>query len=198
MRGTGEHPAAARHELPDFCLVLLFGDPCRCDLQVFAAAVFAVGALVETAAVAAQLGRRQLAAVDVTHATRDELKRLSRCAVDAYARVNAIAVGTDGGLVARRLGTIAHEALLQVDPSSPGLIALRPLSTDRRGEAGPFDIIGDVHGCLDELLDLLASLGYRCDRSGLRITPPAGRRVIFWDPPCNCRLTVSGLSSIST
>src|SRR5690606_493224 len=25
---------------------------------------------------------------------------------------------------------------------------------------GPFDIIGDVHGCFDELLDLLAKLGY--------------------------------------
>ena len=31
---------------------------------------------------------------------------------------------------------------------------------DRTDETGPLDIIGDVHGCLDELLDLLNDLGY--------------------------------------
>ena len=35
-----------------------------------------------------------------------------------------------------------------------------PMWTDRRAERGPFDIIGDVHGCFDELVALLASLGY--------------------------------------
>jgi protein phosphatase len=35
-----------------------------------------------------------------------------------------------------------------------------PLYTDRRGDHGPFDIIGDVHGCLDELHLLLERLGY--------------------------------------
>ncbi len=49
---------------------------------------------------------------------------------------------------------------------------------DRRGETGPFDIVGDVHGCLDELLELLTQLGYEMDDEvGLR--HPAGRRVIF-------------------
>jgi protein phosphatase len=27
-------------------------------------------------------------------------------------------------------------------------------------EYGPFDIIGDIHGCFDELADLLGQLGY--------------------------------------
>lgn len=35
-----------------------------------------------------------------------------------------------------------------------------PLWTDRRGDLGPFDIIGDLHGCFDELEELLALLGY--------------------------------------
>ena len=53
-----------------------------------------------------------------------------------------------------------------------------PLWSDRRSETGPFDIIGDVHGCFDELLELLAQLGYQPDDSaGLR--HPEGRRVIF-------------------
>jgi protein phosphatase len=34
------------------------------------------------------------------------------------------------------------------------------LWTDRRDDHGPFDIIGDIHGCFDELVDLLGELGY--------------------------------------
>ena len=50
--------------------------------------------------------------------------------------------------------------------------------SDRRGDAGPFDIIGDIHGCYDELCELLAALGYREDtREGMR--HPEGRRVLF-------------------
>jgi protein phosphatase len=37
-------------------------------------------------------------------------------------------------------------------------IARAPLWTDRRAEAGPFDIVGDVHGCADELETLLSNL----------------------------------------
>ena len=36
----------------------------------------------------------------------------------------------------------------------------QPLWTDKRGVPGPFDIIGDVHGCADELERLLEKLGY--------------------------------------
>ncbi|MGC1274690.1 MAG: polynucleotide kinase-phosphatase [Planctomycetaceae bacterium] len=36
-----------------------------------------------------------------------------------------------------------------------------PLWNDRRGEHGPFDVVGDVHGCGDELEELLGLLGYR-------------------------------------
>lgn len=51
-------------------------------------------------------------------------------------------------------------------------------------DAGPFDLIGDVHGCLDELLDLLARLGYRVPPApevpgSWTATPPAGRSLIF-------------------
>ena len=35
-----------------------------------------------------------------------------------------------------------------------------PLWNDRRDEHGPFDIIGDVHGCCGELEELLGRLGY--------------------------------------
>jgi AAA domain len=35
-----------------------------------------------------------------------------------------------------------------------------PLWTDRRIEHGPFDIVGDIHGCHAELTELLRDLGY--------------------------------------
>jgi protein phosphatase len=55
------------------------------------------------------------------------------------------------------------------------------LWVDRRDEHGPFDIIGDVHGCADELEALLAKLGYdvRWDGKSVSVTPPDARRAIF-------------------
>ncbi|GAA4442316.1 polynucleotide kinase-phosphatase [Bremerella cremea] len=41
-----------------------------------------------------------------------------------------------------------------------------PLWNDRRGEHGPFDIIGDLHGCASELEQLLEQLGYQLVPSG--------------------------------
>ncbi|WEK44905.1 MAG: polynucleotide kinase-phosphatase [Candidatus Sphingomonas colombiensis] len=55
------------------------------------------------------------------------------------------------------------------------------LWTDRREDTGPFDIIGDVHGCADELETLLGTLGYtvQWDGKAVSVTPPEGRRAIF-------------------
>lgn len=52
-----------------------------------------------------------------------------------------------------------------------------PLWTDLRGETGPFDIVGDVHGCFEELCQLLASLGYVVGEQGL--SHPDGRKAVF-------------------
>lgn len=51
------------------------------------------------------------------------------------------------------------------------------LWSDRRDDAGPFDIIGDVHGCHVELLALLERLGY--DISADPIAHPDHRRAVF-------------------
>ena len=56
------------------------------------------------------------------------------------------------------------------------------LWNDRRDESGPLDIIGDVHGCCDELEELLSELGYeRTDHNGRRsaFAHPEGRRAVF-------------------
>ena len=63
-----------------------------------------------------------------------------------------------------------------------------PLWNDRSFEHGPFDIIGDVHGCCDELELLLERLGYVATPSdaaagelgaGPVYSHPAGRKAVF-------------------
>jgi protein phosphatase len=54
-----------------------------------------------------------------------------------------------------------------------------PLWNDRRGDSGPFDIVGDVHGCLTELVELLTLLGYEVASDATTARHPDGRRVIF-------------------
>ena len=60
-------------------------------------------------------------------------------------------------------------------------ITRQPLWNNLKHEHGPFDIIGDVHGCCEELITLLAQLGYgiQNDPQGQRAIPPDGRRAVF-------------------
>jgi len=52
------------------------------------------------------------------------------------------------------------------------------LWNDRKDEHGPFDIIGDVHGCFDELHALLTELGYEIN-SHFEARHPEGRKAVF-------------------
>ena len=70
-------------------------------------------------------------------------------------------------------------------PEEVGAATIRRtrLYSDLRHEAGPFDIIGDVHGCRAELEELLAALGYEIDRDPAgrpaNARHPGGRRAVF-------------------
>jgi len=70
-----------------------------------------------------------------------------------------------------------------VEDVERAVVERQPLWNNLKHEHGPFDIIGDVHGCYDELLELLTSLGYEIQSSAggvaPEITPPAGRKTIF-------------------
>ena len=63
-----------------------------------------------------------------------------------------------------------------------------PLWNDRRDDHGPFDVIGDIHGCGDELEELLGQLGYEVSAfapggasfvSGPFYAHPEGRKAVF-------------------
>lgn len=64
-------------------------------------------------------------------------------------------------------------------------VTRQPLWTDQRADPSRFDIIGDIHGCADELESLLRALGYAINWSeadggrAVSVTPPPGRKVVF-------------------
>src|SRR5579884_3157914 len=60
-------------------------------------------------------------------------------------------------------------------------IVRQPLWNNLKHEHGPFDIVGDVHGCFEELCSLLAKLGYVIipHDGEYAVTPPAGRKLVF-------------------
>ncbi len=74
-------------------------------------------------------------------------------------------------------------------------ISREKLYNDRKSVHGPFDIIGDIHGCYDELVTLLGELGYQINsvidnteqertentacNYGYDVVHPEGRTIIF-------------------
>jgi protein phosphatase len=63
------------------------------------------------------------------------------------------------------------------------VVVREKLLNDFTHERGPFDVIGDVHGCRSELETLLVELGYRLtvDEAGRPVdaSPPDGRKAVF-------------------
>lgn len=80
----------------------------------------------------------------------------------------------------RRVWQLDSEAAIDA-----ATVTRQPLWTDRRADTGPFDIIGDVHGCADELQQLLTVLGYEVAWSGegvertVSVRADHGRKVVF-------------------
>src|SRR5260370_33377043 len=80
-----------------------------------------------------------------------------------------------------------RHVLILSSPEEADSIALErvPLYNNKKTESGPFDIIGDIHGCYDELAALLTQLGYRSTQSSgnseghLTFAPPSGRKAVF-------------------
>jgi protein phosphatase len=73
--------------------------------------------------------------------------------------------------------------LSSVDEVADATIVRERLLTDLRDQHGPFDVIGDVHGCRSELETLLTTLGYEVSRDDLGrpmdATHHGGRRAVF-------------------
>ena len=89
----------------------------------------------------------------------------------------------------RSLRSLAREGfrtvhVLRTEQEVADAVVVRgPLRSDQRERTGPFDVVGDVHGCREELEALLARLGYALvrDEAGRPVdaVPPAGRTAVF-------------------
>jgi len=120
--------------------------------------------------------------VDATGASREQRTELVVLAKRRNATPVALTIGmTEWSLREqgfRRVHVFADQAAVD----AVRLVAER-LPNDRRDEAGPFDVIGDVHGCRVELEELLRELGYLVlhDDRGRAVDArhPRGRKVGF-------------------
>ena len=68
--------------------------------------------------------------------------------------------------------------LSSIEEVAAATITRQPLWNNRKLEHGPFDIIGDVHGCFDELTQLLNHLGYKRNETG-SYQHLEGRKAVF-------------------
>jgi protein phosphatase len=93
----------------------------------------------------------------------------------------------------RSLGRLEDEGFRRVHVlSSPEEIDAvtfhrHPLPVNQRHDHGPFDVVGDVHGCLEELLALLGKLGYGLvqEEGTWKATHPQNRKLVFVGDLCD-------------
>ena len=82
-----------------------------------------------------------------------------------------------------REGFRGVHVLRGTDDVEAAVVVREPLRSDRRTEHGPFDVVGDVHGCRAELEELLTRLGYALVRDDegrpVDAVHPDGRRALF-------------------
>jgi len=83
----------------------------------------------------------------------------------------------------REEGFEAVHVLPAAPPGDAATVRRVPLPVNRRRERGPFDVVGDVHGCLAPLLALLQRLGYTVGAGPggepANAVHPDGRRLVF-------------------
>lgn len=209
--GSGKSTFAARHFRPtevvssDTCRGLVSDDDN--DQSATADAFDVLGYIAGK-----RLANQRLTVVDATNVQPEARKKLLALAKEHDTLAAAIVFDLPERLCARRNAARAdrnfgpHVLRRQRDQLRRGLRGLRregfrtvhvlgsaeeveaarivrtPLYSDRRGETGPFDVIGDVHGCRAELEALLVELGYRIGRDEAGRANGAHhpqRRVIF-------------------
>jgi protein phosphatase len=80
----------------------------------------------------------------------------------------------------RKEGISTVHVLNSVQEVDDAVIERTKLWNNLKHEKGPFDLIGDIHGCFDETLALLTTLGYQVQKNGsYAVSHPQARKVIF-------------------
>lgn len=208
IAGSGKSTFCSRNFPPtrivssDHCRELLSDDP---DDQSVSGAAFGLAHRI----VEERLRRGRFTVVDATNLERSARRCLLNLATLYHLPAVALVVDLpaadclrhDQGRPLRQVGArVVRRQWKQLRETLPGLrlegftavhhirsatialasrVRLAPLACDRSHETGPFDIIGDVHGCARELTSLLGRLGYHRPSSRHPFRNPEGRRVVF-------------------
>lgn len=213
--GSGKSSFAARHFRPtevissDYCRGLVSDD--ETDQSATADAFDVLQTIVEK-----RLKRGRLTVVDATNVRAEDRKHYLRLAREYHVMPVAIVLNVPEEVCHRRnenrpdrnfgphvvrnhcrevrrsVSQLKREGFRYIyelagpEGVDEGVVVRQPMWTDKRNEHGPFDIIGDVHGCFDELTQLLEQLGYRIEKEingtgdfHYAVTPPAGRKAFF-------------------
>jgi len=208
--GSGKSSFAARHFLPtevicsDACRGLVSDNPNDHSVSADAFEVLRYIA-------GKRLARRRLTVIDATSVRAEDRRDLIHLAREYHALPVAIVVDMPESLcqernraradrdfgrhvvrnhiqaLRRSLRGLKREGFAQwhvlTSPEEVDAVEIERtrLWTDRRDLQGPFDIIGDVHGCFDELQRLLARLGYEITRvdGTYSVRHPEERIVVF-------------------
>lgn len=207
--GAGKSTFARRHFLPtevissDTCRGLV-GDN-ENDQAISADAFDLVAAIAEK-----RLKHRKLTVIDATNVRAPDRKRWVELARKWHALPAAIVLDVDVedcmrhnkdradrqfgpqvpqrmiGEIRKGLRGLEREGFRQVwrlkgpPEIAAATLTREPLWTDKRDLTGPFDIIGDIHGCADELELLLGQLGYHVSWSpDLSVTRDHQRTAVF-------------------
>ncbi|MEX1046996.1 MAG: polynucleotide kinase-phosphatase [Actinomycetota bacterium] len=230
--GSGKSTFAARHfgktEVlsSDFCRALVGDD--ENDQSVTAEAFKVLNFI---AATRLELGK--LTVVDATNVQQDSRKPLVQLARDHHVLPVAVVFDVPekvcidrnvsrpdrnfGSQVIRRqhsqlrrsLRSLEREGfrrvfvLRSVEEVEAVEIEREPSWTNRAAEHGPFDIIGDVHGCFEELVELLGEMGWEVDTLAHTASHPGSRKAVFLgdlvdrgpDSPGVLRLVMNMVSS---
>lgn len=208
VSGSGKSTFASRHFLPtevissDFCRKLVSDD------ENDQSATDAAFAILHTIA-AKRLESGRIAVIDATSVRPEDRRPIVQLAKDhhvfAYAIVLDVPAETcrernasrpdrafgdhvlrnQRAALRRSINNLHREGfrkvyvLRGVEEVDRAEVVRERLWTDKRDQTGPFDIIGDVHGCHSELVDLLGLLGWTVDGAGLDASHPQGRQAVF-------------------
>jgi protein phosphatase len=208
VSGSGKSTFASRHFLPsevissDFCRKLVSDDE---NDQSATAAAFAV--LHTIAAKRLESGR--IAVIDATSVRPEDRKPILQLAKDHHVFAYAIVLDVPAEVcrernaarpdrafgdhvirnqraaLRRSINNLHREGFRKVfvlngvDDIDRAEVVRERLWTDQRDKTGPFDIIGDVHGCHEELVDLFRHLGWMVDDIGEEASHPGGRQAVF-------------------
>lgn len=202
--GSGKSAFANKYFLPTEILSLEQCQAFVSDVEPQVSAIpAAVNILHSIAAERLKLGK--LTVIDALNITKEERISLVQLAKHHYTSAVAIVIETslqksldqaDRGFekdqIHQQYDDFTHyipnideegfKFVYSVDPQEEIKIIRQKLRSNKKEERGGFDIIGDIHGCFEELTELLSELGYKIQRlpdGHFDVQNPENRRVIF-------------------